>query len=227
MIVITGASRGIGKYLMQKFLDAGETVYGTYQNTAPEDSLKPFMQKLDVSKYEEVDAWINGLEHPLENITLLNCAGTNYNALAHKANPAVWAQVIGVNLIGTFNMIHALLPLMREQKFGRIINFSSVVGQMGVPGTSAYSASKTGMYGLTKSIAVENATKGITINNLRLGYFDIGMISDVPEKFQQAIKDKIPTGQFGNPQNIWNAVQFLRESDYANGTNIDMSAGIV
>lgn len=227
MIIITGASRGIGKYLMQKFLDSGETVCGTYQNTAPDEHLKTYMTKVDVSNYNEVASWVAGFENTPEKITLLNCAGTNYNAFAHKADPETWAKVIGVNLIGTFNMIHALLPLMREQSYGRIINFASVVGQMGVPGTSAYSASKTGMYGLTKSIAVENAAKGITINNLRLGYFDIGMITEVPEKFQQAIKDKIPTGQFGDPLNIWNAVQFLRKSDYVNGTNIDMSAGIV
>jgi len=158
---------------------------------------------------------------------VLNCAGINYNAFAHKADPAAWAQVIKVNLIGTFNVINAVLPTMREQNYGRIINFASVVGQIGIPGASAYSASKTGMLGLTKSIAAENAAKGITINNLRLGYFDIGMISDVPEKFQQAIKDKIPTGKFGDPENIWNAVQFLRKSDYVNGASIDMNAALV
>jgi acetoacetyl-CoA reductase/3-oxoacyl-[acyl-carrier protein] reductase len=212
---------------MQNFLNEGETVCGTYQTTPPDENLKPHMKKEDVSNYKDVDTWIRGFKTPPEDITLLNCAGTNYNAFTHKADPETWARVINVNLIGTFNVIHALLPMMREQKFGRIINFSSVVGQMGVPGTSAYSASKTGMYGLTKSIAVENASKGITINNLRLGYFDIGMISDVPEKFQQAIKDKIPSGRFGDPRNIWNAIQFLRENDYVNGTNIDMSAAIV
>jgi NAD(P)-dependent dehydrogenase (short-subunit alcohol dehydrogenase family) len=227
MIIITGASRGIGKYLMQKFLDKGEKICGTYQTTVPDKHLMPFMEKVDVSDYKSVGAWINGFESVPEKITLLNCAGTNYNAVAHKADPETWARVIEVNLIGTFNIIHAVLPIMRDQKYGRIINFSSIVGQMGVPGTSAYSASKTGMYGLAKSIAAENASRGITINNLRLGYFDIGMISEVPEKFQQAIKEKIPTGQFGNPQNIWNAVQFLRESDYVNGANIDMNAAII
>lgn len=227
MIIITGASRGIGKFLMQKFLDKGETVHGTYQTTTPDEHLMPFMKKVDTSDYKDVKAWINGFENVPEKITLLNCAGINYNAVAHRADPETWARVINVNLVGTFNVINALLPIMRDQKYGRIINFSSVVGQMGIPGTSAYSASKTGMYGLTKSIAVESATKGITINNLRLGYFDIGMISEVPEKYQQAIKEKIPTGQFGNPQNIWNVVQFLRESDYVNGSNIDMNAAII
>nr|NQU93157.1 SDR family oxidoreductase [Bacteroidota bacterium] len=227
MIIITGASRGIGKFLMEKFRNEGETVYGTYQNTEPQPALKPFMKKLDISDHVAVKDWVNELTDKLDHVILLNCAGINYNAFGHKADPDKWAEVIRINLIGTFNMINGLLPVMREQKWGRIINLSSVVGLKGIPGTSAYSASKTGMYGLTKSIAVENATMGITINNLRLGYFDIGMISDVPEKFQQAIKDMIPTGEFGNPDNIWNAVNFLIKSDYVNGSNLDMNAGLV
>jgi len=227
MIIISGASRGIGKFLMEKFLANNETVYGTYLNTEPQADLAPFMKKLDVSDHREVKQWIDELTGKLDHVVLLNCAGVNYNALAHKADPESWANVIRTNLIGTFNMISAVLPVMRGQNFGRIINFSSVVGQMGVAGTSAYSASKTGMIGLTKSIAAENATKGITINNLRLGYFNIGMITEVPEKFQQVIKDKIPTGEFGDPRNIWNAVNFLINNDYINGTNIDMNAGLV
>lgn len=227
MILITGASRGIGKFLMEKFLASGEKVFGTFQQTMPEGEFQKYLTKVDVSDFTEVRQWIESLGNQLEQVTLLNCAGVNYNAFAHKADPAAWAQVIKVNLIGTFNVINAVLPIMREQNYGRIINFASVVGQIGIPGASAYSASKTGMLGLAKSIAAENAAKGITINNLRLGYFDIGMISDVPEKFQQAIKDKIPTGKFGDPENIWNAVQFLRNSDYVNGASIDMNAALV
>jgi acetoacetyl-CoA reductase/3-oxoacyl-[acyl-carrier protein] reductase len=129
-------------------------------------------------------------------------------------------------LIGTFNVIRAVLPLMREERYGRIINFSSVVAQMGIPGTSAYAASKAGLSGLTKSIAVENAKRGITINNLNLGYFDIGMISEVSNEFQKLIKDKIPTGNFGNPINIFKAINFIIETDYINGTSIDLNAGL-
>ncbi len=227
MILITGASRGIGKFLMEKFLASGEQVFGTFQHTLPEGDFQKYLAKVDVSDFTEVRQWVESLGNQLDHVTLLNCAGVNYNAFAHKADPAAWAQVIKVNLIGTFNVINAVLPAMREQNYGRIINFASVVGQIGIPGASAYSASKTGMLGLAKSIAAENAAKGITINNLRLGYFDIGMISDVPEKFQQAIKDKIPTGKFGDPENIWNAVQFLRNSDYVNGASIDMNAALV
>lgn len=227
MILITGASRGIGKFMLERFITSGEKAFGTFHHTMPESNFQQVLTKVDVSDFNEVRRWVESLGDQLTQITLLNCAGINYNAFAHKADPAAWAKVISVNLIGTFNVISAVLPIMREQNYGRIINFASVVGQIGIPGASAYSASKTGMLGLTKSIAAENAIKGITINNLRLGYFDIGMISDVPEKFQQAIKDKIPTGKFGDPENIWNAVQFLRNSDYVNGASIDMNAALI
>jgi NAD(P)-dependent dehydrogenase (short-subunit alcohol dehydrogenase family) len=115
---------------------------------------------------------------------------------------------------------------MREQGYGRIINFSSIVAETGIPGTSAYAASKAGLWGMARSIAVENASKGITINNLNLGYFDIGMINEVSEEYQQIVKKKIPTGKFGDPGNIFNAVKFLIESDYINGTSIDINGGI-
>ena len=226
MLIITGASRGIGKFLFEKFVELDETVYGTYNSTYPETDKLEFFTKVDISNYSDVSDWIENIKSKITKLTLINCAGNNYNSFAHKADVDNWSKVINVNLIGTFNVIRAVLPIMREQGYGRIINFSSIVAQMGIPGTSAYAASKAGLWGLTKSIAVENAKKGITINNLNLGYFDIGMIKEVPEKFQEIIKEKIPTGNFGNPENIFNAVKFLIETDYINGTSIDINGGL-
>jgi len=226
MIIITGASRGIGEFLFKKFSEAGELVYGTYYSGKPIEGKETFFSKVNVSNYQETANWIESIQGDLEKIVLLNCAGGNYNSFAHKADPELWANLINVNLVGTFIVIHSILPIMREQNYGRIINFSSIVAQMGIPGTSAYAASKSGMWGMSKSIAVENASKGITINNLNLGYFNIGMISDVPPKFQKIIKSKIPTGNFGNPENIFRAVKFLIETDYINGTSVDINAGL-
>jgi len=226
MILITGASRGIGHFFMERFIEQGETVFGTYNHTIPDEKYAKNLSKVDISVYAEVQNWIAQLPKASLKIVLLNCAGVNYNAFAHKADPAKWANVINTNLIGTFNVINATLPVMRDQNYGRIINFSSVVAQMGIPGTSAYAASKSALWGMTKSIAVENAKKGITINNLNLGYFNIGMIGDVPDEFQGVIKSKIPTGDFGNPENIWNAVQFIIKSDYLNGSGIDINAAL-
>ena len=102
-----------------------------------------------------------------------------------------------------------LIPLMREQKFGRIINFGSVVPQIGMQGTAAYAGSKSALWGITKVIAKENAIKGITVNTLNLGYFNVGMISEVPEKILNSIVDTIPVKKLGDPKNILNAIKFL------------------
>lgn len=227
MYLITGASRGIGKYLFEMFSGEGETVFGTYNHTVPRNLESGKLFKVDISDCKQISDWISRIRAELNKVVLINCAGNNYNAVGHKSDMGKWAEVINVNLVGTFRVIAALLPIMRDQNWGRIINFSSVVAQLGVPGTSAYSASKSGLWGLARALAVENAKKGITINNLNLGYFDIGMITEVPAEFQQVVKAKIPTGQFGNPENIYRAVKFIVSNDYMNGTSIDISAGLV
>ena len=226
MIIITGASKGIGKFLFEKFLNQGEKVYGTYNSTKPSsNNLKSYF-KVDISNYHEVQNWIKDIEKEMDKVVLINCAGINYNSVAHKADIEKWIEVININLIGNFYVIRSILPIMREQNYGRIINLSSVVPQIGVPGTSAYSASKSALWGLTKSIALENARKGITINNLNLGYFNIGMIKEVPEEFQAKIKEKIPTGNFGDPITIYNVINSLISNDYLNGTSININAGL-
>jgi NAD(P)-dependent dehydrogenase (short-subunit alcohol dehydrogenase family) len=227
MIIITGASRGIGKFLLEKFIsEKNEKVIGIYNSTFPNPQYEKHYIKLDLLNFNNVNEWINSMSNEFTDLVLLNCAGNNYNSFAHKSDMRSWKDVINLNLVATFNLIHEVLPIMREQEYGRIINFSSIVAQTGIPGTSAYAASKAGLWGMSKAIAVENAKKGITINNLNLGYFDIGMISEVPEKFQSLIKAKIPTGDFGNPENIYNAVNFLIDSDYVIGSSIDMNAGL-
>lgn len=225
-ILITGASKGIGKFLLQKYIEKGVDVAGTYNSSTPDSSLANYMSKVDVAKEEQVRTWVEENSRDESEIVLVNCAGRNYNAFAHKSDLDSWRKVIDVNLIGTFNAIKNVLPIMRANNYGRIINFSSIVAQKGIPGTSAYSASKSALWGMTKSIAIENATKGITINNLNLGYFDIGMITDVPEEYLKIIKRQIPKQELGDPMNIYKAVEFLIESDYTTGTSIDINAGL-
>ena len=226
MILITGASRGIGKYLIQRFWETGESAYGTYNLTHPESNKPECFARVDVCNYSDVSNWIDSIKDELTKLSLINCAGVNYNSFAHKADIDNWAHVINVNLIGSFNVIRAVLPYMRKQQFGRIINLSSVVAQIGVPGTSAYASSKAGLWGLTRSIAVENAKKGITINSLNLGYFNLGVIQEVPEEFQKVLKEKIPAGDFGHPEQIFNAVKFIMETDYLNGVSVDLNGGL-
>jgi len=226
MIIITGASRGIGKYLFEKYWKTGEIVYGIYNLTNPDTDKREFFTKVDISNNSDITNWIEKIKSKITKLTLINSAGINYSSSAHKADVNKWSQVININLIGTFNVIRAVLPLMRKEEYGRIINFSSVVAQTLVHGTSAYAASKAGLWGLVKSIAAENAKKGITINNLNLGYYNIGMINKVPHEFQEILKKKILTGNFGNPEIIFKSINFLRETDYINGTSIDINGGL-
>ena len=225
MILITGASRGIGKFLFDKFEEFGEKVYGTYYQTPPPADKEEYFSKVDVRDIDSINNWLSNID-TLSDITLINCAGNNYAAFAHKSDNENWKEVIDVNLTGTFNVISKVLPFMRTQNYGRIINLSSVVAQIHTPGASAYAASKSGLWGMVKSIAVENSKFNITINNLNLGYYDIGMITEVTEEYQEMIKKKIPKHEFGNPENILKAIKFLRESDYTNGTSIDMNGGL-
>ena len=224
--IIIGASGGIGKYLTDKYLDLSYNVIGTYSSKEPQTKYNKIYHKLDLKNHVEFENFINHLNLSHKNIILLNCAGINYNSFAHKADLNKWKNVIDVNLVGVFNTIHYFLPFMRKNNFGRVINFSSIVGQIGTHGASAYAASKTGLWGMTKSLAVENANKGITINNLNLGYFNIGMIKDVPSAYKEIIKQKIPSGLFGDPVNIFNSVEMLINSDYINGTSIDINSGM-
>lgn len=226
MILITGASRGIGKFLFDEFTNSGEDVLGTYFLENPELERNENYFQLDVTDYDAIEKFIEKIKSSIKNLILINCAGNNYNSFAHKSSPEEWRKVIDTNLTGTYNMIRAVLPLMREQNYGRIINFASIVAEVGIPGTSAYAASKAGLWGMTRSIAVENASKGITINNLNLGYFNIGMISEVSPEYQEIVKQKIPTKQFGDPKNILNAVKFIIASDYLTGTSLDINGGI-
>jgi NAD(P)-dependent dehydrogenase (short-subunit alcohol dehydrogenase family) len=224
-ILITGASKGIGAFLMTKFSASGNEVYGTYNSTVPPASTFN-LTKVDITDIDEVKNWIEKTCNVNDQIVLVNCAGSNYNALAHKADLLKWKRVIDVNLVGTFNVINAVLPLMREKSYGRIINFASIVPQKGIAGTSAYAASKAGLWGLTKSIAAENAKKGITVNTLNLGYFDIGMIAEVPQEILDGIIKMIPVQQLGNPENIYTAVNYLIASDYITGTSVDINGGL-
>lgn len=226
MVIITGASKGIGKYLLERFISDNEKVIGTFNNTLPNSDIVSYLSKVNIKSVSEVKDWLLNIKAEDTKLILLNCAGINYNSFGHKADYDKWCDVISINLNGLFNVISQVLPLMRERNYGRIINFSSVVAQIGIPGTSAYSASKSGLWGMTRAIAVENAKKGITINNLNLGYFNIGMINEVPEEYQSVIKNKIPVGKFGDPVEIWNTVQYIIKNSYLNGTSIDINGGL-
>jgi NAD(P)-dependent dehydrogenase (short-subunit alcohol dehydrogenase family) len=227
MILITGASRGIGKFLFNSFLQTSEELLiGTYFNSQPTEHFEMFEQ-LDACNFEQINSFIQSRSADLKEITLINCAGITYNAFTHKSDPVKWEKVVETNLFGTYNFIRALLPLMREQKFGRIINFSSVVAIKPTQGISAYAASKSALWGLSKSIAIENAALNITINNINLGYSELGMIEMVPDEYKKAIIAQIPAGILCEPKDILNTVRYIRSTRYLTGASIDLNGGLI
>jgi len=221
MIIITGASKGIGQFLYNKYVDSGINVVGTCNTTSNDDLIK-----LDITDESEVIDFYKKLSKIATHVTLINCAGVNANALTKKFDFDIFKNVIDVNLIGTFLMTKHALPIMLENNFGRIINISSVVPQIGVPGTAAYSSSKSALWGLSKTVGAENANRNITCNSLNLGYFNVGMIKEVPEIALEKILAEIPMKKLGDPINIYNAVEFLINSDYITGAEININGGL-
>lgn len=211
MIIITGASGGIGSFLVEKFDDVLEMQHRDINLTS----------EIQVSR---VARHISELNY--KNITLIHCAGYNHNAITSKMDYDEWKKVLAVNLDSAFLLSKHLIPIMREQNYGRIIFMSSVVPHIGVAGTCAYSAAKMGLLGLMRSIVKENATKNITCNTLTLGYFNTGMIKQVPEAHLQNIIESIPVKHLGDPQNIYNVVDCLMKSEYINGAEIEITGGL-
>jgi NAD(P)-dependent dehydrogenase (short-subunit alcohol dehydrogenase family) len=225
MILITGASGGVGKYLYEYYTGLGEQVAGTYHQAGNYHN-QPGYHQLDLTNYEQVVTFVQQHAQQWQNITLINCAGITYNTFAHKAQADLWHRVIDVNIKGTFNIIREVLPFMRTQKFGRIINFSSVVALKPTPGVSAYAATKAALWGLAKSVATENASLNVTINNINLGYSELGMINSVPEQYMQNILAQIPLGRLCPGQDIISTVEYLRHTPYITGTSVDLNGGL-
>lgn len=226
MIIISGASRGIGKYLFETFWEQNITTVGLYNSTKPERFSECYY-KVDIRNFQEVEKTVTSIISNSDNLVLINCAGINYNAFAHKSDPEKWKVVIETNLIGTYNLIRSVLPKMREINQGRIINFASVLAVKGTPGVSAYAATKSAFVGLSKSISVENANKNITINNINLGYTVLGVIREVPDKFKKKLMNEIPMKRLCSPDEILSTVNYLINTGYITGESININGGLI
>jgi len=216
----------LGKEVFQHFHNNSKDIIGTYHRSQPDEMASNNMVQLDVSDFDQVEAFVDQKKELLDRICLINAAAITYDAFAHKGDPDRWKEVMDVNLNGTYHMIRALLPIMRAQQYGRIINISSVVAQTGFLGTSAYAASKSAIWGLTKSIAVENASKNILVNTINLGYMESGMAQRIQPDLQKDIKDKIPLKKFGPISDLILAIEFLMKTEYITGSSVDINGGL-
>lgn len=219
--LVIGASSGMGRATYDNLKARGDEVFGTYnRNPIDESSFFP----LDVTDPAAAEALAEQIAARRSGrLVIVLSAGIEYNQYAHKADPARWADVITTNLTGSYFAIRPFLPVMHGEGFGRLIFFSSVVAKTGMPLTTSYAASKAGLWGLARSLAAENAGKGVTANVLNLGYFETGMLNRVPLAAQRMIKGRIGAGRFGDPAEIMPAIDFITASPFLNGADIDLN----
>lgn len=227
MIILTGASGGVGRVILPA-LTALDSVVAIYHTKVPDISGFDGVtsHQVDLTSEIEVGDFVSSVKSKLSKITLIHAAALSRDGLSAKFSTDDWDQVINVNLRGNFLLTRAMLIPMIEEKWGRVIHLSSVAGMMGVPGTLAYSTSKTGLLGMSRVLANEYARFGITSNVLVPGYFNTGLIETLSEKNRRKILDSIPSKQLGDPSNIVNAVEFLMKSEYVNGSTIHIDGGI-
>ncbi|WP_022705838.1 MULTISPECIES: beta-ketoacyl-ACP reductase [Paracoccus] len=231
--LVTGGSRGIGAEICKALQAAGYTVAANYAGN--DDAAKAFTEetgiktyKWSVADYDACKAGIAQVEEDLGPIAVLvNNAGITRDAPFHKMTPEKWKEVIDTNLTGTFNMTHPVWPGMRERKFGRVINISSINGQKGQFGQANYAAAKAGDLGFTKSLAQEGARNNITVNAICPGYIATDMVMAVPEQVREGIIAQIPVGRLGEPSEIARCVVFLASDDagFVTGSTITANGG--
>jgi len=231
--LITGGTRGIGAAISIKLKKTGYKVAAVYAGNEEAAAKFSTENKIDVFKwsignYEECVAGIKSVQEKLGPIDILvNNAGITRDGMFHKMSQDQWRDVINVNLNGLFNMTHPVWDGMRAREFGRVVNISSINGQKGQLGQANYSAAKAGELGFTKSLALEGAKKGITVNAICPGYINTDMVKAMSEKAIEATENQIPVGHLGEPEDIALCVKFLvaDEATFITGSTITANGG--
>lgn len=231
--VVTGGVRGIGRGISIGLKEAGYTVIATYQsNDAFAKELHADygidILKFDVADYASCEMAVNTIKDRYGSVQILvNNAGITKDSTLHKMSVDQWQAVMRTNLDSVFNMCRLVIEDMRAAEFGRIINISSVNAQKGQVGQTNYCASKAGVLGFTKALALENSSKGITINAIAPGYIDTDMVRAIPEAILDKIISLIPMQRLGTVNEIAKMVQYLAsdEAAYITGTTISLNGG--
>ena len=233
-ILVTGATGGIGGAIVKKFLSLNASVLGTGTNQEKLELLKKEFPTLitegfDISKHDEIDSFIDKVFSSLGGLDILiNNAGITKDNLSLRMKNEEWQKVIDINLTSTFYLCKSAIKKMLKNKFGRVVNITSIVGHTGNIGQSNYSASKAGIVALSKSLAIEYAKKNITINCVSPGFIQTNMTDKIPEQFKSELMSRIPMNRLGTGEDVSDTVAFLSSdsSSYITGETIHVNGGM-
>jgi len=238
-VVVTGGTRGIGAGVVESFLKEGATVVATYsgndqkamafkeKNSEHGDRL--IIKKFHVQNESEVEGFFKELESSLPKLDILvNNAGIRKDSILASMSSEHWSEVLDINLKGTYLMTKNAILMMMKNRYGRIVNMSSVGGKLGLPGQANYAASKAGQIALSLSTSKEVAKRNITINNVCPGFIETELLSDLPEDQVKEYKAQVPMKRFGKVEEVAAAVLFFasKEASYITGATLDVSGGL-
>ena len=220
--VVTGAMGGIGAEICKSLRESGYVVIGLYNK-----SYNPSLSDCDQSNGENTVSQIIASHGHIS--ILVNVAGITRDSSFKKMTYEQWNEVLQVNLVGLFNITNPIFKHMSDNHYGRIVTISSVNGHKGQFGQVNYSSSKAGIFGFTKSLALEGARNGVTVNSISPGYIETPMTASMPLKALESITSDIPVGRLGKPSDVARAVNFLvdRNASYITGADININGGLV
>jgi 3-oxoacyl-[acyl-carrier protein] reductase len=235
--LVTGASRGIGAAIALELARKGLKVIGTATTDAGASAIREALaafegcdgRTLDVTQDGAGDALVDALVKERGGVqVLVNNAGITRDNLAMRMKDGDWDAVVDTNLKGVFRMSRAVMRTMMKQRYGRIINITSVVGASGNPGQANYAAAKAGVAGMTRALARELGSRNITVNCVAPGFIDTDMTANLPDAQQKALLTQIPLGHLGKPSDIAHAVIYLASPDaaYVTGQELHVNGGM-
>ena len=233
-ILITGATGGIGNCLVEKFNSLESKIVATGTNEEKLENLKkkfPNIQtvKFKLDEHKKIEEFVDNVEKNMDGLDILvNNAGITLDNLSIRLTEENWKKVLDINLTSTFLMCKAAIKKMLKQRYGKIINITSIVGHTGNLGQANYSASKAGIVAFSKSLAIEYAKKNININCVSPGFIKTEMTDKINEEFKKTLLSKIPSGNLGTGEDVSNCVAFLASdlSNYINGETIHVNGGM-
>ena len=233
-ILITGATGGIGNSLVDKFYNLGSKILATGTNEEKLNNLKKRFPEIQVEKFkldehDKIEKFIESINEKLGGLDILvNNAGITLDNLSIRLTEENWKKVLDINLTSSFLMCKFAIKKMLKNKFGKIINITSIVGHTGNLGQANYAASKAGIVAFSKSLAIEYAKKNININCVSPGFIKTDMTDKISDDFKKILLSKIPTGTLGTGEDVSNCVAFLASdmANYINGETIHVNGGM-